>query len=728
MKRTKPIIALLLSAGLCIGICSCTLMNAETEPQPVPQKTEAPKAVQVFQETETEEKPDLNEVSKKSAAPSKVVFSEEDCLSIGLNSLPESLCPLLAESEAELVLSSLTSPYLIMVDRNGNLISSGTKGETTVYDGTEYIYYSIADYTIDGNSVVFQLDDDVYFSDGVNMTADDVIFTLYILSDPSYDGRYSLADVPISGLEEYRGNLCPKWKVILHDLSDKGRKAKSDLYTKEEKENFLKAFDRAGMQFTDNIISAAVTHFGAEYSRFVLGCSEEELLESPGYQVAFAEYFWDFAPGIDADSGKWIDSAGKKWNLQDNPPTTESFWEMICLRHSYDISDEGINYEMAGNTSFSELLFNELETNCPDLYLSVGTANSENVSGIEKLNMYSVRITFTEPAELWLSRLIVPVCSLHSLGNRLSFRYTDNRFGFEKGDVRFLKENGVCAVSAGAFYPEKIDDKGLSLVANGNFYRGSPLLSGIVLTTEENADISEYSVAENKRKYDICTDYSVCIGIRAAVGTTEENEAEGNILLRNAIRIILEGYAEAELDENGELILSEKAYSMGVRAVQEISEVYNAEGRSLPEVTARLFGEDLEEKIISATASFLNEYGIPTHLEEQTSRESLENYIKEGMADIFSFKVYRLADVGLRQFTSDNEDNVLGFTNEDFDAAVLNENWAEAGILLNDSSVLIELWKKTNSVFTGPAVRDGCLPQCMTEYYSWLSEPEKYSK
>ena len=44
----------------------------------------------------------------------------------------------------------------------------------------------------------------VKFSDGTQMDIDDVIFSLYVPLDPTYDGIMTLYSLPIEGLEAYR--------------------------------------------------------------------------------------------------------------------------------------------------------------------------------------------------------------------------------------------------------------------------------------------------------------------------------------------------------------------------------------------------------------------------------------------------------------------------------------------------------------------------------------------
>ena len=106
----------------------------------------------------------------------------------------------------------MTSAYLLASDRGGAIIQKGIEGETRAYNGTDYTYYGIGDVEIvqnDDGSVDYNLTmrDDVKFSDGQTADIDDVIFGIYVLSDPTYDGQSTIYALPITGMEDYRSGM-----------------------------------------------------------------------------------------------------------------------------------------------------------------------------------------------------------------------------------------------------------------------------------------------------------------------------------------------------------------------------------------------------------------------------------------------------------------------------------------------------------------------------------------
>ena len=60
-----------------------------------------------------------------------------------------------------------------------------------------------------GSACTFFLKNGVYFSDGTPVTAKDVLFSLYVLCDPLYDGPSALFPLNIRGLSDYRNGSDP---------------------------------------------------------------------------------------------------------------------------------------------------------------------------------------------------------------------------------------------------------------------------------------------------------------------------------------------------------------------------------------------------------------------------------------------------------------------------------------------------------------------------------------
>ena len=98
--------------------------------------------------------------------------------------------PFFTESVGDQTATELTQLRLLTSDRSGEPVLNGIEGETRTYNNVDYTYYGPADLSMaeqaDG-SVFYDitLRDDLTFSDGEPVTADDLIFSLYVLCDPA---------------------------------------------------------------------------------------------------------------------------------------------------------------------------------------------------------------------------------------------------------------------------------------------------------------------------------------------------------------------------------------------------------------------------------------------------------------------------------------------------------------------------------------------------------------
>ena len=114
----------------------------------------------------------------------------ETPLVVGYSPFSSKFSPFFAETAYDQDVAGMTQVSLITSDRQGAMIYNGIKGETIKYNGTDYTYYGIADVKTTENAdgtvfYDFTLRDDVKFSDGHVLDVDDVIFSMYVLCDPT---------------------------------------------------------------------------------------------------------------------------------------------------------------------------------------------------------------------------------------------------------------------------------------------------------------------------------------------------------------------------------------------------------------------------------------------------------------------------------------------------------------------------------------------------------------
>ena len=304
MKHTKQILALLLAVVLCIGLLAgCA-------------KTEAKPETDTSADTTTPETPETPDATETPAAEANA----DGTIVIAETGFEGKFSPFFAASAPDQDAYALTQIALLGADRRGEMVLNGIEGETREYNGNDYTYYGPADCVVTENedgtvTYAITLRDDITFSDGTPMTIDDVIFNMYVYMDPTYDGSATFYSVPIVGIDEYRGGMDTRVNVILAAGPD-GYTA-NDLYTEEQYNAFWAAFQTAGEKFAQSIADYVMESYGAE-------------------DFATAVAMWGYEATDAAD-----------------------LWNKIVETYGYDISDDGINKEVA-TTSISDFLAEEL--------------------------------------------------------------------------------------------------------------------------------------------------------------------------------------------------------------------------------------------------------------------------------------------------------------------------------------------------------------------------------
>ncbi|MBR4334972.1 MAG: ABC transporter substrate-binding protein, partial [Clostridia bacterium] len=141
-------------------------------------------------------------------------------LVVGYSPFNEKFSPFFSETAYDQDVWVMTQLSLLTSDRQGNVIQQGINGTTVPYNGKDYTYYGPADLVIDEKEdgtvdYKFTLKQGLKFSDGTPITIDDVIFTMYAFSDPTYDGSTTLFALPIKGMDAYRAGM-DTWFNLLY--------------------------------------------------------------------------------------------------------------------------------------------------------------------------------------------------------------------------------------------------------------------------------------------------------------------------------------------------------------------------------------------------------------------------------------------------------------------------------------------------------------------------------
>ena len=346
------------------------------------------------------------------------------------------------------VVNFVTAP-LLTIDRSGAIIYKGIEGETKEYNGKEYTYKGISDLAVTENAdgtvyYDFTIKDGVKFSDGKPLTADDVIFSMYVYADPTYDGAASFYSVPIQGMEEYRKGMEPLFKLILAAGEDNKDFSK---WTEEQQTKFWADYKKAAEAFVkeieDSLISSGSNKEGDSVAAFAANYGYEGLKEDA---------------------------------------TAMDFFNAMVAKYDGSVKDMS-SAESAG-TPFTELM-----ESYKDYAVGVETGNSApNISGIQKTGDYSVRVITTRVDAQTIYQLTFAVSPLHYYGDPAQYDYANNKFGFPKGDLSSVRAKTTQPLGAGAYVFEKYENGVVSMKANENYYLGAPKTKSLKVNYVAQAD------------------------------------------------------------------------------------------------------------------------------------------------------------------------------------------------------------------------------------------------
>ncbi|MBQ9557165.1 MAG: ABC transporter substrate-binding protein, partial [Clostridia bacterium] len=356
---------------------------------------------------------------------------------VGYSPFSGNFSPFFSESDYDQDVQAMTQLSLLPSDRTGAVIEKGIDGTTIAYNGTDYTYYGPADLDIVENAdgtvdYNFKLREDIKFSDGEKLTADDVIFTMYTYADPTYDGPAAFFDLPIKGLDAYRSGMDSRGNVIFAAGSE-GYIA-NDLYTEEEYNTFWDYYNN---------------NAGADFAKEICDYCISKGYNSPTDSVADCAANWKFTLAEDADY--------------------QAFWEAIVA--AYDTVDEAVAKESAGS-DLLQLTIAALK----GVYINgVQTGESAaNIEGIKKTGDYSFTVSMTRIDATAIYQLAIAIAPLHYYGDTSKFDYNKNKFGFDKGDLSVARSKISDPLGAGAYKFNKYEDGVVYFEANENYYRGVP--------------------------------------------------------------------------------------------------------------------------------------------------------------------------------------------------------------------------------------------------------------
>ena len=356
-------------------------------------------------------------------------------LVVGYAAFNEKFSPFFSETEYDQDVWVMTSISLLNSGRQGEMIMNGIEGETNEYNGTDYTYYGPADCEIVENAdgtvdYNFTLRDDITFSDGEKMTIDDVIFSMYVLCDPTYDGNSTLYAVPIQGMDAYRAGMTTLAKA----LAAAGRDNTDFTYwTEEQQTKFWDNFDKGLVPFAQGIVDYCVEN---------------------GYN----------------DEGD-VAGASANWGFSGESTTVEDFAMEIGNQYGWVFS--AMEAEVGNSDALSAMMDEDVYNDYPTTGVKTGES-AANISGIKKTGDYSMTVTLDKVDATAIYQLGVTIAPMHYYGDASLYDYDNNSFGFPKGDLSSVRAKTTSPMGAGPYKFLKFEDGVVYFEANENYYLGAP--------------------------------------------------------------------------------------------------------------------------------------------------------------------------------------------------------------------------------------------------------------
>ena len=394
-----------------------------------------------------------------------------DTLVVGKDTFGSKFSPFFATLAYDQDVSDMVSIGLLASDREGNIVMKGIEGETIAYNGTDYTYNGIADCDVtqnDDGTVVydFTLRDDIKFSDGEPLTADDVIFSMYVFADPTYDGAATFYTLPIKGMEDYRSGMDSLGNIILAAGRDN---TDFTTFTEDQMNAYWAAVDEEGEKFAQDIVDYCVANY-------------PDYLESVGNsEVALGMFAWGF--GDVNDDGTVLTGAGTgtEYNIADL--TIADYWTELQAKYENDL------LTMSETEAAGDDLFTMLNEDYPEFTQGITTGDSAaNISGIEKTGDYSLRVTMDKFDAVAIYQLAVAVAPLHYYGDTSKYDYDNNMFGFTKGDLSIVKDKTTQPLGAGPYKFDSYENGVVTFTANENYYKGEPKIKTILFKETPESD------------------------------------------------------------------------------------------------------------------------------------------------------------------------------------------------------------------------------------------------
>ena len=407
-------------------------------------------------------------------------------LVIGSGAFSEKFSPFFYDTVYDRHVVELTQVKLLTTDRTGAIVFNAIEGETRPYNGVDYFYNGIADTAVDYDEAsdttkyTVKLRDDIYFSDGVQATADDIIFTYYVFLDPAYVGSTTLRTYPIIGLQDYltqtTSDVYAKYETLANGIIEAGRDHEwtdADAWTQEQQDAYWALIDGRWTFEVQGIVDYVNAKY-ADKAAEALGVSADEIAAEPGLKIAAGMTLWGFG---DVADGVLTAKSGKTFKLADGEfPTIEDYVAETVEAYAGDanefFSTESTNSDNQSILSYAKDTFiSDLGSQDPEMGEGI-----PNISGIRKVDDYTVEITTDGYEAPTIYQLFEGyLAPMHYYGDPEQYDYDNNMFGHPYNDLSIVEAKTNHPMGAGPYKFIRYENKVAYFEASEHYFDGEPV-------------------------------------------------------------------------------------------------------------------------------------------------------------------------------------------------------------------------------------------------------------
>lgn len=442
------------------------------------------------------------EAPSATEAPATTTEEVGTPLVVAYQQFSQKFSPFYADTGYDQDVAAMTQIALMVTDRTGGIVFNAIEGETIPYNGTDYTYTGPADLSVaydeatDTTKYSAKLREDLVFSDGEPVTADDLIFTYYTYLDPSYVGSTTLASYDIVGLKDYQtqttSDVYDKYATMADAIYAAGVDhvwAATDTWTEEQQTDFWARLKEAWMADVQGIVDYVMANYLADYGEATMFKTADEITASEGLQIAFGMALWGYG-SVDEATGALTAPSGATWDLTTAFPTIEDYYNETYAAYEGDPAayagvESAVGADVLGSVNGDFIGY------WGPLDEGMGGEGVPNISGIVKVDDYTVEITvngFSAPAVY--SILGLQITPMHYYGDVAKYDYENNQFGFDYGDLSKQESLTATPMGAGAYKFVKYDNKVVYFAANDLYYKGAPKINEIQFKETDSAEVA----------------------------------------------------------------------------------------------------------------------------------------------------------------------------------------------------------------------------------------------